>query len=962
MKTVVRVLCFVAVVALSLLLLVTDPLWKSPSPTANQGVLNLSEWDFESAGILDLDGEWECYEGQLLTPLDFADPTENTPLLSGYVDITADQLDRASISSFPQNAEGARTYRLVIHTKDAEQALGLRIGNIDMSNKLYIDGTLVGQSGTPSFSAADYTPRKETYSAYFESSHEPTEIILQTANFDYPFHSFQPILALGTETDIDARNTAVFSIELSGALLVFTLGLSCLILFTYTSNRSKRRELLYSFVELFTFGIIFIFSGEKIITFLAPNLSFLTIFRTIQVTSVVFFASLVLHTNMLNKAVVSDLARNIILPIQILYALSTLVMPYELSSYTNVGYFAFIICLLAFMVSRLCAQFIRAEKQTIRRKQLFYFTLCLCGIFFSTLNGFLYAYGWVESRITGSVGICLYIIVSQIILATRFVGERNHTLELDHIKEALCAHASYELKAPLESNALGKVDIKTCTGLAIHGLVGDYDSRAIRLVTDIPDSSIAHADEARVRQILRCLIFNAIRNTDEGVITIKAQSSKNRMDIAITDNGQGMTRHEIDCLFEPCDSTRFWETGVGLSFSRQLARTMGGDVYLAWSKEGKGSSFVLSLRKAPEQEQKLIQEGARRQVPFGDPSDNIRGDGPSLWAGSTVLVVDDEKESLSIACTQLKRGGFRVLKASSGIEALRIIEERKIDLVILDIIMPKRSGIWTCREIRRGFPPLRLPILMSTVGHIDYDMDLAFEAGANDFISKPFVERELLARARSLIMIKRSIEDTETNEMAFLQAQIKPHFLYNAINTIVSYCHTDNQRAAQLLTDFSRYLRLSFDFDPKSATVTIAKELEMVAVYMEIEKARFGEKISIEYDVDSSLNNELIPAFCIQPLVENAVKHGLLQKREGGSIRLSIAKRNESIHIAVTDDGVGIDAPTLRKIESMDAQRQGVGLRNIQKRIRQLQGAQIDIASAENKGTSVKISVLCEHS
>ena len=109
-----------------------------------------------------------------------------------------------------------------------------------------------------------------------------------------------------------------------------------------------------------------------------------------------------------------------------------------------------------------------------------------------------------------------------------------------------------------------------------------------------------------------------------------------------------------------------------------------------------------------------------------------------------------------------------------------------------------------------------------------------------------------------------SHEEAAKNELAFLQAQIKPHFLYNAINTMVSFCYTDSERAASLLINFSKYLRLVFDVDHKSMLVSLEREIELIKAYVAIEKARFGGQISIEYTIEPELLSMEIPSFCLQ--------------------------------------------------------------------------------------------------
>ena len=210
----------------------------------------------------------------------------------------------------------------------------------------------------------------------------------------------------------------------------------------------------------------------------------------------------------------------------------------------------------------------------------------------------------------------------------------------------------------------------------------------------------------------------------------------------------------------------------------------------------------------------------------------------------------------------------------------------------------------------------------------------------------------------NLAAIVSSREEAAKNELAFLQAQIKPHFLYNAINTMVSFCYTDSERAANLLVNFSKYLRLVFDVDHKSMMVPLEREIELIKAYVVIEKARFGEQINVEYNIEPALLSMEIPSFCIQPLVENAIKHGLCKKAGGGTILISAEKNEGSVIINVRDTGIGMSAKRLDQLRNIESANEGVGFFNVSRRIESWKDAQLDIQSTEGEGTTVTITIL----
>lgn len=208
------------------------------------------------------------------------------------------------------------------------------------------------------------------------------------------------------------------------------------------------------------------------------------------------------------------------------------------------------------------------------------------------------------------------------------------------------------------------------------------------------------------------------------------------------------------------------------------------------------------------------------------------------------------------------------------------------------------------------------------------------------------------------VAILNSHDEALKNELAFLQAQIKPHFLCNALNTIVSFSYNDKEKANALLIDLSSYLRLTFTTDPKSMMEPLEKEIELIKYYVEIEKARYGDAICVEYDIDPALNQMKIPSFCLQPLVENAIKHGLCEKETGGTVYISGVRHDTETVLEVRDTGMGMSEEKLCHLRTNDFVDQGMGFVNVKKRIGIWKTAYLDVNSTENEGTSVKIHIL----
>jgi sensor histidine kinase YesM len=195
--------------------------------------------------------------------------------------------------------------------------------------------------------------------------------------------------------------------------------------------------------------------------------------------------------------------------------------------------------------------------------------------------------------------------------------------------------------------------------------------------------------------------------------------------------------------------------------------------------------------------------------------------------------------------------------------------------------------------------------------------------------------------------------DAKDAEIAFLRSQIKPHFLYNALNSIAALCIDEPHKAEELTLDLSQYLRSSFDFKQLDSLTTIENELELVTAYINIEKARFGARLYVEYDVDANLDIR-IPPLILQPLVENAIRHGLMSNLRGGTVKISVKKEADAVvSFAVEDNGCGMSEKKREEILKPDVNKKGIGLWNISQRIKLLYGKSIRIESAEGVGTKV---------
>lgn len=199
-------------------------------------------------------------------------------------------------------------------------------------------------------------------------------------------------------------------------------------------------------------------------------------------------------------------------------------------------------------------------------------------------------------------------------------------------------------------------------------------------------------------------------------------------------------------------------------------------------------------------------------------------------------------------------------------------------------------------------------------------------------------------------------------EIKALQAQINPHFLFNAINTIISYTRTSPETASELLVKLADFFRTNIN--PGVGNVSLATEIEHCRAYIAIESARFEERIRVSYDLEEKSLGCLLPPLILQPLVENALKHGILPLVQGGEVTIAAHEENGVVRIEVRDNGVGISAERLAALfadtaTSSPREGAGIALKNVNARLTAVFGAEhaLSIESAPGLGTSVSFTV-----
>jgi len=408
------------------------------------------------------------------------------------------------------------------------------------------------------------------------------------------------------------------------------------------------------------------------------------------------------------------------------------------------------------------------------------------------LNGII---GLTESLIDGATGQLPEPTISNLKIIA-FSGRRLSNLINDILDFSRLKHKNIELQI----KPVGIREIVDIVVTLSQPLIGRKNLQLINSVaSDIP---LVDADENRVQQILYNLIGNAIKFTDSGTVEISAnaiaveaspltdeESSvtsqlqslivRSKLQITISDTGIGIAEDKLERIFEFFEQAdgstarEYGGTGLGLAVTKQLVELHGGEIQVS-SELDIGSQFTFSLpvshnqyidhQRLPAKVRQCVASTTNdRQFITNQATEIIFNnnsyiDSKILGKNNQVkiLIVDDEPVNLQVLANNLFLENYALVEASSGKEALAFLDTGyKPDIILLDIMMPRMTGYEVCEKIRERFTAIEVPVVMLTTKNQVSDLVQGFNAGANDFLTKPFVKNELLARIKTHIRLAK---------------------------------------------------------------------------------------------------------------------------------------------------------------------------------------------------------------
>ncbi|MCK0470165.1 ATP-binding protein [Halalkalibacter sp. APA_J-10(15)] len=965
------------------------------SVEAEAGVLHL---DAIEGGIFSLEGEWEYYDQQFIEPFQ------------------ANQSEASYVRSFDRwpYREGFQygTYRLEItlNEEDVNQLLGLKLPNIYTSYRLYLNGEQLIEIGQVAKSALEYEGSIATRYVTYNANDTNLELLLHVAHDHVKGRKggiYHP-LEFG-DGDVIQRQEITSIVSQIAVIVIFIIhGLYGFILYVVGP---KQKVLLYFGALLFVAAVSVMFSDHRVILYLIP-LPYEYISKLIFLSFSASILFLVLFCKHLFPTLTNGILFRLLPKLIFVYCLFIILAPIEWVISTRIV----INMILIIVPAAVIFVFLKTVIQGLQDNIFILFGATALAVHISST---IVQYNLGIDLDFYPIDFTLAVILFSIYCFKRYFRSVEQTKTLSkqlqrslRSKDDFLANTSHELRNPLhgminiaqtllEKEKHDKEEYKERLQLLINVgqrmsflindllevnhlnenqmtlkkkpinvhsiIVGVIDllkflvnGKEIHFQILVPQSfPSVLADEHRLTQILFNIIHNAIKYTEVGTITITADREDKQALIHVSDTGIGISNDEIERIFQRYEQGDYSTAvvgggiGLGLSITKQLVELHGGTVSVQ-SIRGKGTTFTFSMPIAQDTQPSSLSKPTNHHV---YETSQTASHSLDHQENGRILIVDDDPINITIV-EELLNGTYATYGVSSGAEALKHLNEENWDLIITDVMMPYMSGYELTRQIRDTYLITELPILILTARSQTADIQAAFHAGANDYVTKPVNAQELRSRVSALIRVKKTVEENVRIETAWLQAQIQPHFFFNTLNAILSLAEFDTSRMKKLLEEFCYYLQTSFQFNNSAGLVSVENELRFVQSYMFIMQERAHTPFSVKYDIDEQVKEWGIPPFSIQPLVENAIEHGLMKEKEG-SITISLkCVTSDTATVTISDNGCGI--PNDKAVHLLNKppsqEKRGIGLYNVNRRLKQQTGQGLTIKS-EGKGTTIQFTI-----
>ncbi|WPC40540.1 ATP-binding protein [Clostridium sp. JS66] len=896
-------------------------------PVAKSGVLDLRDWNFKKQGIVKLDGQWEFYYKQLLTPEDFK--VEQKVKKTGLINIPG-SFKNYKFGNEKLNSQGYATYRLKVIANDSEDLYAIKTQFIQAAHKLWVNDKIVVQCGEVGKTKNETDGKLATRLGSFYNNTNEFEIVLQSSNFQYGVPEIDSIL-LGSESQISEERAKkvgfdlfLFGITLAAAIYNFILFI----------RRKKDKAPLYFAVVCVLICLRTLLVGERLIYWVFPNMNYIINVKLLLWTFFIYIPVLILFMSNFYTELISEKVVKFSKILGITYFFLILILPpiYYINLILPVEIISDFIIL--YIVSKmLYMHIIKKSNNAI--------VIIAMIIFLGTrINDILYEYSVIDTGSYAPIGILIFIFAQSYVASDKFsmafskIEEMTERLKsVDKMKDDFFATTSHELKAPLDGIVGLSKSLIDCNSKQLSNdeketliLIKNSAKRLSNLVNDILDFSkiksndinlimkpvdigqlinmvtksfksfmsnksieilnkveesipYVYGDENRIQQILYNLIGNAVKFTNEGQIEISAAEKGDYVFITIEDTGVGIDESDIYKIFQPYNQVdginkQYHGSGLGLYVTKKLVQLHGGELEVK-STLGEGAKFTFNL---PKLSMNIEKDDSIGELENYDCSENCNKKLEQCKSNGKILIVDDESVNIKVMGNFLSEEKYTIITAASGKEALNIAyNDKNIDMVILDIMLPDMIGWEVCSILREKYSLLDLPILIATWDNRTESLVLSFKNGANDYLRKRFEKSELLARVKTLIDLKHL-----AGEVTSLQGKVK------STTKQVEELNEGFEENKKILSQVIKNDKLKTEFFTNMSH-ELRTPLNVIWSTIQLIQSINANKLTAGYDIDKYLNIMSQNTLRLLRLINNLID---TTKIEGGYLSLKLTKGN----------------------------------------------------------------------
>lgn len=980
----------------------------SASPQAIAGVLDLRGNALNVQRTIPLNGEWLFYSNMLLQPQDIIDEAGQIQHVPGSW-----LHNDTALSDLKWPAYGYGSYRLTIlvdHSSSTNKTnYSLFLPEIPSAMKLYVNGEEQASRGKVAASPDDYRAFSRPLQLDVQAQHGHIELLIQVANYRNNIHGglvYSP--RFGTEQAIERAARYNYNIQIVAAIvlaihavyacILYMLGLrhrvllhfAALVIFsimtillTYDALAADWLQLSYEWALKWQY-LSFLGAGASLLAFskaLFPGKGFTGVYPfylLLCLTAICFTLLYPLHDKLQPLLLLFIVTPYLLVPVMLLHrtaqhredlflllggaAAASNAIWYYLDFnwlrghiYYPLDLFAALLSLSAYWFRR----YFRVNEETKQlalrlqqtEKQKDNFLANTSHELRTPLHGMLNLAQQVEQRygrqLTAADHHNLTILIS---LGRRMSYMLNDLLDHSRLPGLQMQTQSVE------------VALRATVDEVMHILQFTLADKPVSLLNHVPkDFPLLQTDEQRLQQILLNLLHNAIKYTDRGEITVHAACDQGFAQISVSDSGCGIDSDRLALIFQPYEQGNRQDDsgegfGLGLSICMKLVRLQGGTLRVA-STPGQGSvfTFTVPLLSGVNETSTFDTETMIETAKFL-PSNEQAAQVTAPPDTYRVLLVDNNPISRHMLSSVLS--GTFVQFATTTAQGLHLLEQEKLDLMIIHSKLPGRSAMELVEAVRDRFSRSELPILLLHAEDSAAKIDALMSAGINDLIAPSADSTELKARIESWCAYRRSVLDRLRLEAAFLQAQVQPDFLLEALHTASVLSRKDTRDMRLLLEAFGKYLRYSFDMRNVDRFSDLMREKEAVEAYLDILRMQYGTNVPIDWLglTTAPLGRLLIPPLSLLPLIQHAlpVAHMSQQKL---TVQLTLVDQQ---HLILSiEEQLGLYQQL--EIEQNEPAPTDNGLLLLNHRLKQLYGSTLQMCPLPDGGSRVWFEIVLTH-